>query len=342
MLRFSPVLFFLLLFTGVLPSQSVSSVPSIPFDRLGTEVRKRCPASDCCIQSAGDEALIKAPLQALEARATPFGLWIGSAAATTEPGHSEPFRLRAVSLIRGGSVTRLLDKGVIRSGDLAATFDRPHLIEEYRAGTEGIRQDFVIPSRPAGGGEDLTVELDLTGAVAEAAGYGAKLTLDDGGRELAYSRLLVTDATGAELTARMEVTTAHRIHLNVVDAAATYPIRIDPTFSDADWVAFGQFPGVTGGGTINALTMDPTGNLYLGGYFTNAGGVAANYVVKWDGSNWSALGPGVNGQVYALAADGINVYAAGLFSTAGAPRRTTSHDGMAHSGPHSAPAQMTR
>ena len=36
-------------------------------------------------------------------------------------------------------------------------------------------------------------------------------------------------------------------------------------------------------------------NLYAGGYFTTAGGVPANYIAKWDGSAWSALGSGMNG-----------------------------------------------
>ena len=36
-------------------------------------------------------------------------------------------------------------------------------------------------------------------------------------------------------------------------------------------------------------------NLYAGGEFTIAGGVTANYIAKWDGNAWSALGSGMNG-----------------------------------------------
>ena len=32
--------------------------------------------------------------------------------------------------------------------------------------------------------------------------------------------------------------------------------------------------------------------LYAGGYFTTAGGNAANYIAQWNGSSWSALGSG--------------------------------------------------
>src|SRR2546427_13130097 len=31
-------------------------------------------------------------------------------------------------------------------------------------------------------------------------------------------------------------------------------------------------------------------DLYAGGYFTTAGGSAANSIAKWDGSSWAALG----------------------------------------------------
>jgi hypothetical protein len=29
--------------------------------------------------------------------------------------------------------------------------------------------------------------------------------------------------------------------------------------------------------------------LYVGGYFTNAGGVASNYIAMWDGTNWNSM-----------------------------------------------------
>ena len=43
----------------------------------------------------------------------------------------------------------------------------------------------------------------------------------------------------------------------------------------------------------------------------------ANYIAKWDGSAWSALGSGMNSTVYALAVSGTNLYAGGAFTTAG-------------------------
>jgi hypothetical protein len=37
------------------------------------------------------------------------------------------------------------------------------------------------------------------------------------------------------------------------------------------------------------------GDLYAGGDFTMAGGQSANYIARWDGSQWHALGTGISG-----------------------------------------------
>jgi hypothetical protein len=69
---------------------------------------------------------------------------------------------------------------------------------------DGVRQDFVVLERPAGAGL-LSVRLAVSGAKVEPAAGGARLALENSGRKIAYSRLRVTDATGRELTAHMEV-----------------------------------------------------------------------------------------------------------------------------------------
>ncbi len=58
-------------------------------------------------------------------------------------------------------------------------------------------------------------------------------------------------------------------------------------------------------------------DVYAGGFFTTAGGSAANYIAKWDGNSWAALGSGTDGVVLALAVSGSNLYAGGQFTTAG-------------------------
>jgi hypothetical protein len=69
---------------------------------------------------------------------------------------------------------------------------------------------------------------------------------------------------------------------------------------------------------VYTIAFGATGYLYVGGEFTNAGGVAnADYIVKWNGSQWESLGSGVNGIVRFVYVNSGKVYASGAFTTAG-------------------------
>jgi hypothetical protein len=67
---------------------------------------------------------------------------------------------------------------------------------------------------------------------------------------------------------------------------------------------------------VYALAVIGT-DLYAGGSFTTAGGVSTNYIARWDGTSWSALGSGMNSEVSALAVTGTDLYAGGEFTIAG-------------------------
>ena len=258
---------------------------------------------------------LRCAFQKLEGEVTAEGLWLNS----TSAGGASRFRVVADALGRaGGAVTALPRSGAV-SGDAAtARFVRPGLVEEYSVSVDGVRQDFVVAAPPAGTG-DLRVELALTGARAEPAAAGAQLVLDGSGRKLAYSRLRVTDATGRELAAKLVVPSPARLAVLVADAGAVYPVRVDPTFSDANWVSMGVLPGANG--TVSATAVDGSGNLYVGGTFTVVGMTVANNIAKWNGTVWFALGSGIDGPVYALAVaeseSGTTLYAGGAFTTAG-------------------------
>jgi len=85
------------------------------------------------------------------------------------------------------------------------------------------------------------------------------------------------------------------------------------------WTPVGT--GMTGGTAVSSplvnVMLMQGGNLYVGGSFTNAGGVSANSVALWDGSAWHALGTGLGGQVTGLAAYGGYIYAGGGFTNSG-------------------------
>ncbi len=59
------------------------------------------------------------------------------------------------------------------------------------------------------------------------------------------------------------------------------------------------------------------GELVVGGKFTMAGGVPANYIAKWNGISWAPLGSGMDGEVDALAVYNGELWAGGRFTTAG-------------------------
>jgi len=297
------------------PPASPTASTAIPLDQLGTAAQKQYSGDGIGITPTANGARLEALFQRLEAKATPEGLWLTST-AEADSGKDTSFRVRAMAIERGGDFqSPLPPTGEVSATKEAAAWLRPNLIEEYRTSMDGIRQDFIVPIRPAGTG-DLTLSLELTGAHAEPATDGAKLIVTASGRELAYNRLHVTDSTGRELTAHMEVRDAGTLAIRVEDQGATYPVRIDPTFSDADWTSMGGVPGASG--TVRALAVHSSGNLYAGGDFTIVGNVIANYVAKWNGSAWSALGSGTNAGVLALALDGSgNLYAGGEFTTAG-------------------------
>jgi len=71
-------------------------------------------------------------------------------------------------------------------------------------------------------------------------------------------------------------------------------------------------------GFVQALAFDNNGSLLVGGSFTNAGGIAdADYIARWNGASWEALGVGINNVVYGLTVNSGKVYVFGAFTTAG-------------------------
>jgi len=306
----------------------------IPFSELGTKATTDYQGEALGITVTPEGAHLRCGFQKLDGRATSQGLWLES----TVPGGGQ-LRLVAVAVGRGDSqhaapdgaiawlthgAESLAGNGTVSVEHKLARFTRPGVTEEYSVGVDGLRQDFVIESPPLNSqpstlnhrAGDLRLELALTGARAEMAAYGAKIILESSGRALAYSRLRATDATGRELRASLEVLSAGRLAVQVEDADATYPVRIDPTFSDANWVSLN--PGMPGAnGSVTAMAADGSGNVYVGGDFTFIGTVVANGIAKWDGSVWSALGPGIWGGVSALAVNGTTLYAGGAFAHAG-------------------------
>ncbi len=97
----------------------------------------------------------------------------------------------------------------------------------------------------------------------------------------------------------------------------------------ASWLpTFGGQPGTDH--IVESLAVYDDGSgpaLYVGGWFTTAGGVVVNHIAKWNGSNWAPLGSGLSGSIglppgaldLTVFDDGGGpaLYAGGNFTTAG-------------------------
>ncbi len=103
-------------------------------------------------------------------------------------------------------------------------------------------------------------------------------------------------------------------------AEADYVAR----WNGSAWSALGSNGAGDGAlnGSVNALAVSGS-DLYVGGGFANAAGIAeADYVARWNGSAWSALGSNgagngaLNDSVHALAVSGSDLYVGGEFSNA--------------------------
>ena len=109
------------------------------------------------------------------------------------------------------------------------------------------------------------------------------------------------------------------------------------------WSPLGD--GVAGTSTrVFALEVFDDGSgpaLYAAGSFWSAGGVATNNIAKWDGSQWTPLGEGLDRSVYDLAVfddgRGPALYAAGRFSNAAENQRPGWRAGMVRHGRRSKP-----
>ena len=92
-------------------------------------------------------------------------------------------------------------------------------------------------------------------------------------------------------------------------------------WNGATWTPLG--PALSGPVTSFAFFDDHSGGgeaLFVGGSFTTIGSVNANHIAKWNGTNWVALGNGLNSDVYCLAVfndgQGASLYAGGRFTNA--------------------------
>ena len=325
---------------GPIPPKTATA---IPWNQIGAKAGADYQGDGLAVTPATSGARLHCVFQRLDGEATPEGLWLTSTVTNTV---NDRFRVTAIAVGRSAFSVSLPGAGEVSVNGQMARMNRPGLTEEYTVSMDGVRQDFIVeesPTSPRTG--ELVLKLAVRGARVEPAADGARLVLENSGRKIAYNRLRVTDATGKELPARMEVSPAQEresgfdswlmfeeqneemcllapasaredLVVEVNDAGAVYPLRIDPTFSDANWVSLGGLPGTDG--MVNAAAVDSSGNLYIGGSFIIVGNINATNIAEWNGNTWSDVSGGINGgYVGALAVSGDTLFVGGAFTNAG-------------------------
>ena len=282
--------------------------------------------------------------QQLSARLAPASYTLAAAApmlARRRPGQT-PATLTAPAwqlrlTLRGIGRGRVLAFGPAARPTVVATTDTSVRYQhgtafatEYVNTPAGVRQNYYLAQRPAGQSGPVRVALALATAlrpVARPDGQAVDFLPAKGGAAvLHYAGLSAWDATGRALPARLRLSSATALALEVDDAGATYPLTIDPLASTPSAVLTNPnntsadfFGGsVVGAGDVNgdgyadvlvgadkAASSNGRAYLYLGGStgLTNTPNTVLtdpNTISTYDYFGYSVAGAGdVNGDGYA-------------------------------------------
>ena len=169
-------------------------------------------------------------------------------------------------------------------------FTRGALTEWFVNDSAGIEQGFTVASKRAAG--PLELQLQVAGDFVPALDHGNVALLRDGKTQLLYAGLHSWDADGRSLPSHALVE-GSRIRLLVDDAAARYPVTVDPVVMEAvltasDGVANDRF----------ASTVAISGDTAVVGAPNDGSRTGQAYVMTRSGSSWSQ-------QTKLPAADGV-------------------------------------
>jgi hypothetical protein len=210
----------------------------------------------------------------------------------TAAGSPELVRLSLLGVGRGEDLSPVAP-GELASEGSRVEIRRSGLVEWYANSPAGLEQGFTLAERPDGEGV-LALELAVEHASASLRGERVILATPVG-RRLAYGKLVVVDATGAPVAARLEVPEPGRVRLVVADAGAPYPLKIDPLLTEtADTQIEPNQAGanlgwsVSGAGDVNG---DGYADVIVGAYRCDQGETDEGVALIFHGSA-SGIDPG--------------------------------------------------
>jgi hypothetical protein len=227
--------------------------------------------------------------------------------------------------VAGGGVTAVFGRGGVRFGAVGGTlsfalagvgrggvlrvvraarpvgvanrvsYRRGGIEEWYAAGPLGLEQGFTLARRSAvgGGAGPLTLALRIAGTLSPRmvrGGRGVVFAAAGGRVVLSYGGLAVNDARGRRLPAWLGLI-GGRLLIRVVDAGASYPLRVDPileakltAFDGAASDQLGSSVAVSGGTVVAGARGAMVGSN------SNQGAV---YVFSEPAAGWGASPPQV-------------------------------------------------
>ncbi len=174
------------------------------------------------------------------------------------------------------------------------------MTEWYLNGPYGLEQGFTLAERPSGEG-DLTFEVAITGdgITPRLSGDGERVEFETspGVSVGTYGDLYAEDATGKIVPSHFSVTASGAVRITVNDAAATYPLVVDPSVwvfeaklwaqGGAEWDFMGQAAAVDGDVMIVGAPGYSDDNGTPGDTSDDAESVGAAYVFERRGGVWS-------------------------------------------------------
>jgi hypothetical protein len=200
--------------------------PSIPRDARTIHVS----ASDWVARIDRERALAEG-LPEHQPHATAEGIALGTNGLVTPDGvrmATEAHGEIGIELARfGRGALRFVDAGTPSIVGPEVRITRaPGVTEWWRSLPSGLEQGITLASRPSGVGT-LHFELEARGGAPSIE--GGEVAIRDASGELVagYAHLMVRDARGASVPARLAVREG-RIRIDVDDADARYPIVVDP------------------------------------------------------------------------------------------------------------------
>src|SRR4029453_12077712 len=191
----------------------------------------------------------------------------------TAGGSPELLRLSLAGVGRGERLAAVKPGEEVTAHENRVEIARPGVVEWYVNSASGLEQGFTLEERPVGEGP-LAIEVAVAGAKPSLVG-DAVVFATAAQRKLRYGNLVATDAQQHSLMAHLELASSDRLRIVIDDAAAAYPLVIDPLLTEtadtqleSDQAAAFLGSGVCSAGDVNG---DGYADVIVGAPYYDAG-----------------------------------------------------------------------